>query len=145
MWKNRRDKRKPVIEDFIEERTLHFYRIVDCRRWTSLQTYIRVLIVLQPRNRDMFLYFVQELFFRSRWYEYLRSFECDSNVDEKIGFLISLIWESTRLRKRARISTSITEEVTINIEKITYSHWLHTLARKNIRTWVDITYEDAGN
>ena len=32
MWKNRRDKRKPVIEDFIEERTLHFYRIVDCRR-----------------------------------------------------------------------------------------------------------------
>ena len=97
MWKNRRDKRKPVIEDFIEERTLHFYRIVDCRRWTNLQTYIRVLIVLQPRNRDMFLYFVQELFFRSRWYEYLRSFECDSNVDEKIGFLTFLIWESTRL------------------------------------------------
>lgn len=127
MWKNRRDKRKPVIEDFIEERTLHFYRIVDCRRWTSLQLQS---IVLQPRIRDMFLYFVQELFFRSRWYEYLRSIECDSNVDEKIGFLISLFWESTRLGKRARICTSITEEVTINIEKVTYSHWLHTLATR---------------
>lgn len=142
MWKNRRDKRKPVIEDFIEERTLHFYRIVDCRRWTSLQTYIRVLIVLQARNRNMFLYFVQELFFRSRWYEYLRSFECDSNVDEKIGFLIYLIRESTRLGNRARICTSITEEVTINIEKVTYSHWLYTLATRfdSLYFWLKRTF-----
>lgn len=130
MWKNRRDKRKPVIEDFIEERTLHFYRIVDCRRWTSLQTYhtgVNCSSTTKPRyvfvfRSRAFLSFsmIRVLTFIRMWFKCWRK-----NWIPYISLL-----RKHKIGKRARICTSITEEVTINIEKITYSHWLYTLATR---------------